>query len=154
MELVRRFTPEQYANALESWAWIGVADMVPICTSAFGDVFLQSANGTVFFLDTIEGTLTAVWESIAALQADLNTAEGRDQYLVPGLVAEAGRRGIVPSRDQVLDFLIPPILGGSTDIDNVQVCPFEVSVNLSGQMHYQVKDLPPGTVIGGATIRD
>jgi hypothetical protein len=148
MELVRRFAREQYASALESWAWIGIADMVPICTSAFGDVFLQSANGTVSFLDTIEGTLTSVWESVAALQADLNTPEGRNQYLVPGLVAEAERRGIVPSNDQVLDFRIPPILGGRTDIDNVQVCSFVVCVNLSGQTHYMVKDLPPGMIDG------
>jgi hypothetical protein len=153
MEIVRRFTQEQYAIALDDWDWLGIGGMVPICTSAFGDVFLRAADGRVSFLDTVEGTLTDVWDSVAACQAELNTPDGRAQYLVPGLVAEAERRGLVPGPDEVLDWKVPPILGGNPGIDNLQVGFFVVCINLAGQTHRMVRGTGAGPEAAG-TVGD
>jgi len=38
------------------------------------------------------------------------------------------------------------------DLDNVEVIDFVVSLNIAGQIHEQVRDLPPGTPISGITI--
>jgi hypothetical protein len=46
MELVRTFTPEQYARGLLAWAWLRPQPMEPIFASAFGDVFFRAADGT------------------------------------------------------------------------------------------------------------
>lgn len=101
MELIRRFTPQEYANALESWAWLpGVVDgKVPIMTTAFGDVALHSVDG-VWFLDTIDGTLVLRWADQAALQADLNTRETQQDVLMPWLVAAAEAAGLLPGGDR------------------------------------------------------
>lgn len=151
MDLTRRFTEHQYAAALESWQWIGLDGKTPQFTSAFGDVFFCAADG-IWWLDTLEGTLTLRWHALGDLQAELNTAEGQDQYLLAGLAFAAGQAGLVPGTRQILSFRHPPALGGQLDIGNVEVSDFVVAVNIAGQIRDQIRCLPPGAKITGVTI--
>jgi hypothetical protein len=48
---------------------------------------------------------------------------------------------------EVYDFRVPPTLGGKLDIENVTAMAFAVSLNIAGQLHEQIRDLPPGTPI-------
>lgn len=151
MDLTRTFTEDQYAAALESWEWIGLQGKIPVFTSAFGDVFFRAADG-IWWLDTLGGTLTRRWQAPEDLRAELNTAEGQDQYLPAGLALSAGRAGLVPGADQILSFRHPPALGGQIDIGNVEISDFVVAVNIAGQIRDQIRGLPPGTKITGITI--
>lgn len=151
MELTRRFTAEQFGSGLGSWEWLGLAGKTPVFASPFGDVFLESGAG-IWWLDTLEGTLTCPWPDPAALEADLRTDEGQDRYLLAGLAHAAERRGLVPAETQVYGFTAPPVLGGALDVANVEVIDFVVSLNIAGQLHEQVRDLPPGTPISRITI--
>ncbi|MCU7728936.1 DUF1851 domain-containing protein [Actinoplanes sp. KI2] len=153
VQLTRTFTPEQYAMATESWAWLDLAGKTPIFASAFGDIFFRAADG-FWWLDTVEGTLTRPWRTADELSAALNSAEGKEQYLLRTLAAEAERAGLIPGPDQVYDFKVTPALGGSIDVSNIGVIDFVVGVNISGQLHDQVRDLPAGTRITGVTIGD
>ncbi len=67
--------------------------------------------------------------------------------LLAGLAASAERQGITPAGAQVYGFTAAPILGGELSVSNIQVVDFVVSVNILGQLHRQVRDLPPGTRI-------
>jgi hypothetical protein len=151
VEAIRRFSAEQYTGALESWQWVGIGAKVPMFTSPFGDVFFRSEDG-YWLLDTLEGSLTRLWDSFDALKAELETRDGQDHYLCARFALAAERRGIVPSAEQVYEFKIAPVLGGAFDVDNVGVIDFVVGVNLAGQIHEQVRNLPPGTAITGITI--
>jgi hypothetical protein len=151
MELTRTFTDEQYAHALESWTFLDLDGKAPVFTSPFGDVFFQAADG-FWYLDTLEGTLTRPWASADELRDELNTEDGQDQYLLAGLVFGAAQQGVVPSGDQVYSFAHPPQLGGELTLDNVEVMDFVVSLNILGQIHSQIRDLPPGTPISGITL--
>jgi hypothetical protein len=44
MELVRTFTPEQYARGPLAWGWLRPRPMEPIFASAFGDVFSTTSS--------------------------------------------------------------------------------------------------------------
>jgi hypothetical protein len=151
MELTRSFTADQFARALESWDWADIQGKQPLFTSPFGDVFFQAQDG-FWFLDLLEGTLTRPWPDADALQADLNTAEGQDRYLMAGLAFAAERQGIIPSARQVLSFKVAPVLGAATAVENIEVMDFEVIVQLTGQLHCQVRDMPSGSRITGFTI--
>ena len=151
VDLIRRFTPDQFDRALESWHWIGIGDKSPLFTSPFGDVFLRADDG-FWWLDTLEATLTREWASAEDLTTALNTSEGQDRYLLAGLAASAERQGITPTAMQVYGFKIAPVLGGEVGLANVEAIDFVVSINLLGQLHQQVRDLPPGTMFSGFTL--
>jgi hypothetical protein len=151
VQLTRIFTPDQYAKATEPWAWLGLAGKTPIFASAFGDIFFTAADG-FWFLDTVEGTLTRPWRTADELNAALNSADGQDMYLLSTLAAEAERAGLIAGPNQVYDFKITPALGGPIDVSNIGVIDFVVGVNITGQLHEQLRGVPPGTKIAGVTI--
>lgn len=130
----------------------GHRELRPAFTSPFGDVFLQGADG-IWFLDLVEGTLSRRWADGDALTVDLDSPEGQDQYLLARLAQGAESLGIVPSNAQVLSFKVPPVLGGATAVSNIEAANFVVSVNLAGQIHQQLRNLPPGTPVAGFTLR-
>lgn len=153
MDLTKQFTPEQYARALESWAWLGLDGRAPLLATLFGDILLGSDKG-IWFLDTLEGSLTLRWDAPEALGAELDTEAGRDRYLLEGLAMAAHGNGKVLGPDQVYDIVPPPILGGTFDVDHVVVSDFVVTVNIAGQLHQQLRNLAPGTRISGFTIAE
>jgi hypothetical protein len=150
VELTRRFSDEQYVRALESWIFVDLGGKRPVFTSPFGDIFFQASDG-FWWLDTLEGAVSRPWSTEQELQASLNTPVGQDQYLLGGLAFAVEGRGLVPGPEQVYGFAKPPALGGAIEVENVEVIDFVVSVNLAGQLHAQVRDLPPGTAISGFT---
>ena len=150
MELTRSFSADQFARALESWDWADIQGKQPLFTSPFGDVFFQAQDG-FWFLDLLEGTLTRSWPDADTLRAELNTAEGQDRYLMAGLAFAAERQGIIASARQVLSFKVAPVLGAAIAVENIEVMDFEVIVHLTGQLHGQVRDMPPGSRITGFT---
>ena len=153
VELIRRFTPEQYASALEEWAFLGLEGKQPSFSSPFGDVFLEASDGW-WFLDVMSGTLTREWASAEDLQAALNSADGQDRYLMAGLARLAADQGFAPGENQILAFKIPPMLGGPMNSENLEVSDMVVTLDIQGQIYAQTRDLPPGTPISGFTIAD
>jgi hypothetical protein len=151
VDLIRNFSPEQFASALESWSWIGIGDRSPVFASPFGDVFFSSPDG-FWYLDTIEGTFGRPWATADELSAALGRPEGQDRYLLATLAAVAERQGITPTASQVYGFKIAPVLGGAIDIGNIEAIDFVVSINILGQVHRQVHAMPPGSKIGAVTI--
>ena len=141
MDLIRAFKPEQYARGLLAWSWLRPKPMVPIFASPFGDVFFRAADG-IWWLDTIEGSLTRPWEGEEALRGELGTVAGQDRYLLAGLAMAAESHGLQPELDQVLDFTVAPVLGGSFKIDNIVVADFVVKLTIAGQVHDQVRQPP------------
>ncbi|MDT0213587.1 DUF1851 domain-containing protein [Rothia sp. ARF10] len=152
MEHVRRFPADVITRALEDWSWLpDLEGKQVIATSAFGDVLLQGEDG-VWFLDTVEGSLSREWDDAGALQAALNTPEGQDTYLMGGLVEAAHAAGLEPGDDEVLSFVVAPVLGGAIEVENVETADVVVSLSVAGQIHQQVKDLPPGTSVSSVTV--
>lgn len=138
-------------SALDAWAFLDLGAKQPSFSSPFGDVFLESAVGW-WFLDVVGGKLTREWQSGAELEAALNTPDGQDTYLMAGLASVADSIGLRPGADQVLSFVVPPVLGGAVHPDNLEVSDMVVTVDVYGQIHEQTRDLPDGTSIDGFTI--
>jgi hypothetical protein len=152
VQLTKSLPRDQFDLALASWGWVGLTDQVPMFTSLFGDVFLRAPDDGWWDLDTIEGALTRVWDSQAALVETLSTDAGRDRYLLEALAGGAAARGLALGANDVYHFMPPPVVGGTFDIANIVVYDFAVAVGLSGQLHDQVRHLPPGTPISGFRV--
>ncbi len=72
MDLIRGFGSDEFSQALESWRWIGIEGKTLLFCSPFGDVSLRAADG-IWWLDTVEGTLTRRWAHSEELKAALRT---------------------------------------------------------------------------------
>ena len=151
LKLTREFPPKDYAAALESWAFLEIAGSTPLLTSQFGDVVLAREDG-VYLLDVLAGTLTREWDDVGAMADALETKAGQERYLRRALVEAAFQAGKVPDETQVYEVTPPPVLGGALTVDTIHPADFVVTVNLDGQVHEQVRDLPPGTTISGFTL--
>jgi len=144
-------SPLSIEKALESWQWIDLDGCEVMAVSAFGDIFFESDEG-IKFLDTLEGTLIVIASDEDDLNRLLETKEGKDTYLLAGFVDRAVSEGMTLEPNQCYDFAIPPVLGGQIAYINIQCQDFHVSTNISGQIHKQIKDLPPGVKIDKITI--
>ena len=151
MESLRRFSPALISEALESWSFLSLVDKEPLFASPFGDLFFKGGDG-FWFLDTIGGDLSRRWTTEQELSAALNSGPGQDEYLMLQLAAQAEELGQRPSSTEVYSFRVPPVLGGAMDVENVEVSDFVVAINLMGQIHAQVRNLPPGTQVNGTTL--
>lgn len=144
VELTRTFSRAQFALGLESWAWVGIGSRIPLFTSLFGDVFLESYDG-FWWLDTVEGTLRKPWETVEDLNSDLRSAVGQERYLRAALTLDAELRGLVPASDEVYGFTNPPALGGRLEAGNLSVVPFTVRMHNTGQMYGWLRQAPSGS---------
>jgi hypothetical protein len=141
-------------QALDGWTWIGLDGLTVVAISAFGDIFLRSPDRAIHMLDTLEGKLKRVAASLANFAAQLQEPTIRDDWLLSGLVNAAQTRGMLLEPGECYDFRVAPVIGGKMDLDSMHKLSFVVKVHLAGQLHQQVKDLPPGTRISGFTIAD
>jgi Domain of unknown function (DUF1851) len=64
----------------------------------------------------------------------------------------AAARGLTLDANEVYSFSHPPVLGGQIAVENVETMDFDVSLTITGQLHRQVRDLPPGTQITGFRV--
>jgi hypothetical protein len=151
MVLTKPFSAQAFARALESWTFLDIAGKIPVLASLFGDVFLQDHTG-YWFLDSIEGSLSKVAATRVELESVLGKTDGQDKYLLAGLAIRAERGGLALKEAEVYDFAIPPVLGGSYSEDNVVARDFVVAMTISGQIHDQVRNLPPGAPIKRFTV--
>ena len=151
MDLIRKHSEDDYAVALESWTFVDLIGKRPLLTSCFGDVFFVTGDG-IWLLDTVAGQLKFVCGSEDELQEILNSRGGQEDYLMADLVVAAHEAGIAPQGRQIYDFRVPPVLGGANEASNLQVAEFPVAINILGQIHSQVRDLPPSSSVAGVTI--
>ena len=150
--LTKVFDGVTYERALDSWQWIeGISGKRPVLASLFGAVFLQDQRG-YWWLDPISAEFVHLAGDRASLQTLLESDQGQDEYLLGGLAMAKGRGGLGLAPNEIYSFTIPPALGGSFELDNIDATDFVVAVNLAGQMHEQIRDLPPGTRISGVTL--
>ena len=140
-------------RGFESWAWLGPPKVPPLFVSAFGDAFFER-SGRVLMLDTLEGKLVPVARSIGELRRKLDETEAQDSLLSSVWIQAAQRRGIVLEPGECYDWKVAPALGGPISADAIVKLSFVVKVNVAGQLHGQIKGLPPGTKINRVTISE
>lgn len=144
---------EDIERGLESWSWAKLPPSVPLVVSGFGDMFFKSSGGIVM-LDTLDGKLKPVCRSWCEFRERLKEDAAQDEFLSSVWIQSAWRREVYLEEGQCYDWKLAPVLGGAISADNVVKLTFVVKVNLAGQLHRQIKDLPPGTKINRVTISD
>jgi len=144
-------------GALSDWKWLTGRGARPLLLTAMGDLFLHRPPGLlrrsgVFLLDTYEGTFEQVAPDYETLKELLERDDLVSRWLRPVLVKQLKDCQLVLEEGQCYSPKVLPVLGGKMDTANFAATDWEVHLSITGQIHRQVKDLPPGTPIKGFTI--
>lgn len=128
--------------------WLHPSPKVPVLLTASGNAFLQdSRNGSIFFLDTVDGTLETVCSSSDTFRSKLREPEFVKRYFAVEMISALRDDGVSLPPKKIYSFKVPPVLGGTFETTNVEPTDIEVHFALSGQIHRQAANVPAGTSI-------
>jgi hypothetical protein len=150
-ELTVDFQKHGAEDLLGDWRWLLGDSMRLLLVSAIGDMFLADPAGQVFWLETGSGQLQKIAASNDQFQQLRQQPQNADQWFIPRLVGDLITSGVRLAPGQCYSYKKPPILGGQIELSNFQPTDLSVHFSILGQIHRQVKDLPPGTKIKGFT---
>ncbi len=139
--------PADFDEIMEAWRWTVPRTARPLLITALGDVFLEAESGEVQFLDTQAGKLQTVASSREQWYRMLTSADHVELWFRPAFVHELKSRGKPLQREAVYSPTIPLVLNGKLTVENYTPSRWDAHLHVMGQIHRQVKDLPPGTPI-------
>ena len=139
---------------LADWNWLLKGTFRVLAGSKFGDWFLGRPDGTVDFLDAIEGTVRQVAPNVDEFHRLINTRERQEEWLLSDLVLACHGKGMVPGPSQCYGFKLPPVVGGPVELENIEVLDLQLWVSLAGQIHRQSVGLPEGTAVARFSVEE
>jgi hypothetical protein len=140
---------------LDDWRWLIGPKLQLWRVTKAGNALLQDpTDGSIHFLDVVSGKAERIADNQAAFESAVASGENAARWLMPQIVEGQARLGMRPAINECLSFKHPPVLGGQIDPDNFETCSVLVHFSIAGQIHQQVKDLPPGTKIGKISIEE
>ncbi len=152
-ELVSQYTapvlpqPKDFATATEAWRWILPETAEPLLITALGDVFVRMPDGSVMFLDTESGKLIDIATTTDEWNERLRHRDNVESWFRPAFVAQLQQRHKPLRPPYVYSPTIPLVLNGKLTPENYTPSRWDAHLHVMGQIHRQVKDLPPGTRI-------
>ena len=138
VELLTDVSAIDSAAALADWAWLLKGSFRPLALTRFCDWFIERPDGSVEFLDMLEGTLRRIAPSLAEWHAMLDTIEGRE-LLLAEMVELMYEKGAVLRPGECFGYRVPPIAGGAIDSANVTTYKVEFYASVQGQLHSQLR---------------
>ena len=153
-DLTVNFEHLKREELLSEWEWLIGNKKTPILLSASGDAFLQDAStGSVSCLDTATAELFEVAGDISEFQELLKEQEFVANHLAVNMIEDLINNNVLLEPGKIYSYKKPPVLGGEYILENIEPTDIAVHFSLSGQIHYQVKDLPEGATINDITIK-
>jgi hypothetical protein len=146
-DLTVKFDENSSDRLVHDWTWLIGTDKTPIMVSSVGDLFLRDTADKVYWLNTGDGTLTEVADGIEKFKEKLNDQELVSDWFLVDLIAALKTEGKKLLTGQVYSYKKLIVLGGDYSPDNFEPTDIEVHFSFAGQIHQQVKDLPPGAKI-------
>jgi hypothetical protein len=134
-------------HLLGDWSWLLSDRYRLLGVTRMGDAFVETGDGKVLFLDTLEGCLKEAANDARTFFELLKAGKLDRALFLPDMVALMEARGERLAPGQCYCYHLPPVLGGPLTLDNVRAAFASVHFSVTGQLHRQVKDLPPGTKI-------
>jgi MbtH protein len=132
-------------DLLEAWRWKVGEDTTVFRVTVFGDLFIRTGGGRIYWLDTGRDRYIEAARSVEQW-ADAANAHGMEWFHGSTLLALRAR-GVRLAPGQVYSWRHPPFLGGTETADNVDLIDLEVHVSNAGRLANAAKDVPPGAKI-------
>jgi hypothetical protein len=138
---------------LSDWRWLVDKSYTPFLLTAMGDMFLTAENGSIYMLNLIDGQFEIIADSEEDFKNKLQDVDIASEWLLPEIVQANKDMGIVLKKNQCYGMGIPAFLSGKLEPNNIKPTDVYVYYSVTGQLLYQVKDMPPGTRIDKIKIK-
>lgn len=129
---------------LRNWRWFIGEDKYLLFATVSGDAFLVDYLGRVYWLETGAGTLSKVAEDQESFLTALEQEDRRNDWLFAENIASWIRAGQTPNPGECFGYKSLPVLGGTYEESNRLLVKASEHFWLSGEIHFQIKDLPDG----------
>ena len=116
---------EDIQRALDCWPSVS-GRLRPIAVSAFGDVFFERPDGSVYRLDPLEGMVTVAAASLDEFEGLVRDTTWIEENLMPAFLDVASERGITREPHQVFAFAPHPVFTGALRVE--QLMPMDLPV--------------------------
>jgi hypothetical protein len=119
------------------WSWLVPGEHTPLLLSVFGDWVFGAPDGSLWALSTLEGSYEQVAHSSAEFNMLKQSPEWLDRRFIASWQEIAARHGIVPTASECITWRVPPVLGGSFEVGNLQLLPQSAYQSIIAQVHQQ-----------------
>ena len=134
-----------WSGLLADWNWLLPSEFTVWLMNRFGDLFIVLDDGAVHMLDVGGGSLEHVATSRDDFIDKIDKEDNAANWLMIPLVDRLVAAGKTLSPGRCYSYVIPPVLGGSYELNNIITLSIVEHYGVYGSFHRQIKDLPDGT---------
>ena len=131
----------------KAWNWTGIKAVEILAVNHFGNVLFIDSNSNYYKLileDLALNQIAKTQQEFDKLKKDQDFIE---DWEVNSWVNAAQAAFGKLDQDQKYCFKIPPVLGGEYSLENMGIKSFKESIAFSGDIAFQIKDIPDGQEI-------
>jgi hypothetical protein len=143
---------KDWSALLSDWGSLLPSSFTLWMVNRIGDAFVVVDDGSVHMLDVGIGQLKPIAESREQFADLVDIDDNANIWLAISLVDRCVKSGMQLSTGQCYGYKIPPLLGGTYEIDNFEPTDLSVHFGLLGSIFKQTRDLPDGTPIRAVVI--
>lgn len=130
---------------LANWRWLCPQDVLLVAVDAFGDLFLQDAQGAIFRLDVCGAQLEPISETRNEFESGARSYDLRKKWFYEDVAVALWEHGLSVSKGSCLGYKTPIVFVQSTGAAaNVYIARIEEYVPFLGDLHFQMRDVPEG----------
>lgn len=118
-----------------------------LLVNRFGDAFIVIDDESVHMLDVGIGQLKRVADSRQHFGSLLDVGDNANNWLMIPLVDSCVAAGFRLSADQCYGYKVPPVLGGSYELDNVTCTDLSVHYSFLADIYQQTRDVLDGAKV-------
>ena len=136
-----------WLELLSGWAPPLPTEFTVWMVNRFGDVLAVFEDGSINLLDVSSGKLSRVAENRDDLIEKVDTDNNVDNWFLMSLTDQCVQSGMTLSVGECYGFKIPPSLGGTYALENIETTDIAVHYSFLADIFQQTKDLPNGTKV-------
>src|SRR5262249_11965527 len=128
-----------------AWHFTDLVPSAVLDTNAFGNLLVEDTSGRIWRICPEELSCEIVADSRADLEQLRRTADFVQNWEMPRLVKLAQSSLGTPGPGRCYCLKVPAVIGGAYAVDNLGTIALSELIDVSGDVAFQIKDLPDGT---------
>ena len=131
----------------ESWGWTGIDPVEIVSENEFGNLIIRDTADRFWRLCPEDVYCEVIANDVHTLDALMQEPDFLEDWSMTALVESARRKLGDLTSGRKYHFVIPGLLGGAYDSSNFKIVPLVEIIRFSGDVGYQVRDLPDGAQV-------